>query len=129
MRCDHELAAAENFRQSLDDIALPLRMQVQLDLIDQNQCHAVGDGVVAARVGDGQASGEVEHQRQQAALSVGKLVQVEGLAALGQRSLGAAQEVGHGPNEVGKLLEASAHRCVQTGVVSALNPRLVGDGK
>jgi hypothetical protein len=58
----HELAGLEDVAQALQDIALPLGMQVEFDLVDQYECHTVGDGVITVRVGDGQAPGEVEHR-------------------------------------------------------------------
>src|SRR5690606_3924328 len=67
----YKLAVLENSRKPFNYVPLPLGMKVQFNLINQHQRNALGDGIVAVRIGDGQAPGEIEHQRQQAAFAVG----------------------------------------------------------
>ena len=59
--------------QVADDLALPLRMEVQIDLVDQHDRFRLGGGVFDLRIGLGETPRQVEHERQRAALAVRQL--------------------------------------------------------
>ena len=68
-----ELAARKAARQVVDDLPLPLRVQVQVDLVDQDDRFRLGGRVRQLGVGLGEPPRQVEHQRQGASLTVREL--------------------------------------------------------
>ena len=105
-------------------------MQVEFDLVNQHQRHPIGDGVVAVRVSNSQAPGEVKHQGQQAPLTVGKLMQDQEvydrinraaarLDTISERLDKVTAQIDSGKGTVGKLIyDESLHKDFTSAVAS-----------
>jgi hypothetical protein len=73
MRRSNELTARKRSNEVVNDLPLPLRVKVQINLVDQHDRFGLGGWVTHLWVGLGKASREIEHQCQHAAFTVRQL--------------------------------------------------------
>ena len=76
-----ELTAREGSLELPNNLALPLRVQMKLQLVDQHDRLRFGDGILHFRIGLHEAPREVEHQRQDTPLAIGHLTHRNGATA------------------------------------------------
>ena len=74
---DKENIPVENLLVVVDDLALPLRVQVQINLVDQNYRPSITERIVGRWVELREPSGQVERDTESAAFSVGELPDIK----------------------------------------------------
>lgn len=72
-----ELAVREGGSEFLDYGALPLGMEMKVEFVDQNDSSSL-ERISEVGIGLGEATGEIEDERQDATFTIGELTEIEG---------------------------------------------------